>query len=453
MGALVGSRIVLGVTGGIAAYKAVEVCRRLVDAGAHVVPVLTAGARRMVGETTFSALASEPARTSLWDDPRSPIPHTELGRGADAVVVAPATARLLADYRTGRSGDLLTATLLATRAPVVVAPAMHAEMWEQPSVQENLEVLAGRGVTVVPPAHGRLAGGDVGMGRMAEPSVIVSAVQAALDGRSGDSEGGSASGPVRGSEVPGGGSGDSEGGSASGPVRDFEGRRVLVTAGGTREPIDAVRFIGNRSSGRQGGALAEEAAARGAEVVLVTTRPERAPAGVRVIPVETAAEMAAAVDSESTAADVVVMAAAVADFRPVDPAPDKIKKNAGVPEVRLAPTADILASLGSNGRDGRVVVGFAAETGDLEANARAKLEAKRLDVIVANDVSKSGAGFEHDTNEVLVVTAAGGRRHVPLTTKREVAKIVLDTALGQMGARTAEPAAAPAGPSGGGEGP
>ena len=444
MGTLAGSRIVLGVTGGIAAYKAVEVCRRLVEAGAHVVPVLTAGARRMVGETTFSALASEPARTSLWDDPRSPIPHTELGRGADAVVVAPATARLLADYRTGRSGDLLTATLLATRAPVVVAPAMHAEMWEQPSVQENLEVLVGRGVTVVPPAHGRLAGGDVGMGRMAEPSVVVSAVQAALAGRLGDSEG-SGGGQSGGSE--------GEGGSASGPVRDLEGRRVLVTAGGTREPIDAVRFIGNRSSGRQGGALAEEAAARGAEVVLVTTRPERAPSGVRVVPVETAAEMAAAVDSEATAADVVVMAAAVADFRPADPAPDKIKKAAGAPEVRLAPTADILASLGSNGRDGRVVVGFAAETGDLEANARAKLEAKRLDVIVANDVTKSGAGFEHDTNEVLVLTAAGGRRHVPLTTKREVAKIVLDTAL-EMGARTAgADAAGPAGPAGGGEGP
>ena len=444
MGTLAGSRIVLGVTGGIAAYKAVEVCRRLVDAGAHVVPVLTAGARRMVGETTFSALASEPARTSLWDDPRSPIPHTELGRGADAVVVAPATARLLADYRTGRSGDLLTATLLATRAPVVVAPAMHAEMWEQPSVQENLEVLASRGVTVVPPAHGRLAGGDVGMGRMAEPSVIVSALQAALGSRSGGPEG-SGGGQSGGSE--------GEGGSASGPVRDLEGRRVLVTAGGTREPIDAVRFIGNRSSGRQGGALAEEAAARGAEVVLVTTRPERAPAGVRVIPVETAAEMAAAVDSEATAADVVVMAAAVADFRPADPAPDKIKKAAGAPEVRLAPTADILASLGSNGRDGRVVVGFAAETGDLEANARAKLEAKRLDVIVANDVTKSGAGFEHDTNEVLVLTAAGGRRHVPLTTKREVAKIVLDTAL-EMGARTAgADAAGPAGSAGDGEGP
>ena len=429
MGTLAGSRIVLGVTGGIAAYKAVEVCRRLVDAGACVVPVLTAGARRMVGETTFSALASEPARTSLWDDPRSPIPHTELGRGADAVAVAPATARLLADYRTGRSGDLLAATLLATRAPVVVAPAMHAEMWEQPSVQENLEVLADRGVIVVPPSHGRLAGGDVGMGRMAEPAAIVAAVEAALSG----SEGRPAA-------------------AAGGCVRDFEGRRVLVTAGGTREPIDAVRFIGNRSSGRQGGAVAEEAAARGAEVVLVTTCPERAPEGVRVIPVETAAEMAAAVDFEADAADAVVMAAAVADFRPADPAEGKLKKDAGTPEVRLVPTADILASLGSNGTPGRVLVGFAAETGNLEANARAKLEAKRLDVIVANDVSKSGAGFEHDTNEVLVLTAAGGRRHVPLTTKREVARIVLDAVSDLMASRTAGSAPG-VDPAGSGEAP
>ena len=446
MGTLAGSRVVLGVTGGIAAYKAVEVCRRLVDAGASVVPVLTAGARRMVGETTFSALASEPARTSLWDDPRSPIPHTELGRSADAVAVAPATARLLADYRTGRSGDLLTATLLATRAPVVVAPAMHAEMWDQPSVQENLEVLAGRGVIVVPPGHGRLAGGDVGMGRMAEPAAIVAAVQAALGGFDGGPAA-AAEGRVR----------DFKGGPAGGPVRDFEGRRVLVTAGGTREPIDAVRFIGNRSSGRQGGAVAEEAAARGAEVVLVTTCPERAPEGVRVIPVETASEMAVAVDSEADAADAVVMAAAVADFRPAHPAEGKLKKAAGPPEVRLTPTADILASLGSSGRTDRVVVGFAAETGDLEANARAKLEAKKLDVIVANDVSKSGAGFEHDTNEVLVLTAAGTRRHVPLTTKREVARIVLDVALGLMAPRTAGPAGAASadgdGPVGSGEGP
>ena len=388
-----GSRVILGVTGGIAAYKAVEVCRRLVEAGAHVTAVLTGGAKKMVGETTFSALSSEPARMSLWNDPGSPIPHTDLGRSADVVVVCPATARLLADYRTGRSGDLLTATLLATRAPVVIAPAMHTEMWEQPSVQENLEVLASRGVIMVPPVHGRLAGGDTGPGRMAEPATIVSVVAAALK-----------------------------------PC-DYSGRAVLVTAGGTREPLDAVRYIGNRSSGRQGSAVAAEAVARGAQVVLVTTCSNLAPTGVRVIPVETAAEMASAVELEAVEADVVVMAAAVADFRPAAPTPDKLKKQAGAPEVELVATTDILASLGSAKQNGQVVVGFAAETADLEANARAKLTAKNLDVIVANDIGKAGAGFEHDTNEVLVLTAGGTRRHVPLTTKREVARIVLDTAL------------------------
>ena len=202
----------LGVTGGIAAYKAAEVCRRLVGAGAHVVPVLTSGALRMVGETTFSALASEPAVTSLWKDPSSAIPHTDLGQRADAVVVCPATARLISDLRTGRSGDILTATLLATRAPVIVAPAMHTEMWEQPSVQENMAVLAQRDVTIVGPVEGPLAGGDIGSGRMAEPAEIVAAVEAVLT------------------------------------PQDLAGRRVLVTSGGTREPIDAVRYVGNRSS-------------------------------------------------------------------------------------------------------------------------------------------------------------------------------------------------------------
>ncbi|MFQ5557962.1 MAG: bifunctional phosphopantothenoylcysteine decarboxylase/phosphopantothenate--cysteine ligase CoaBC, partial [Acidimicrobiales bacterium] len=224
MAALSGRRIVLGVTGGIAAYKAVEVCRRLIDDGAHVVPILTSGARRMVGDATFSALASEAARTSLWNDPRSAIPHTQIGQEADLVLVCPATARLLADLRIGRSGDLLTATLLATRAPVVVAPAMHTEMWEQASVQENVRVLIERGVVIVAPESGRLAGGDIGTGRLAEPATVLAAVRVALGG---------------------------------GELAD---RRVLVTAGGTREPIDAVRFIGNRSSGRQGSALAAEAA-------------------------------------------------------------------------------------------------------------------------------------------------------------------------------------------------
>ncbi|MYJ34407.1 MAG: bifunctional phosphopantothenoylcysteine decarboxylase/phosphopantothenate--cysteine ligase CoaBC, partial [Acidimicrobiaceae bacterium] len=288
MSPLRGRRIVLGVTGGIAAYKAAEVCRRLVGAGAHVVPVLTAGALRMVGETTFSALASEPAVTSLWKDPSSAIPHTSLGQRADAVVVCPATARLISDLRTGRSGDILTATLLATRAPVIVAPAMHTEMWEQPSVQENMAVLAERDVTIVGPVEGPLAGGDIGSGRMAEPAEIVAAVEAVLT------------------------------------PQDLAGRRVLVTSGGTREPIDAVRYVGNRSSGKQGAAVATEAAARGADVVLVTTEPDRTPAAARVVAVETAAEMAAAVELEARGADAVVMAAAVADFRPANPAGTKI---------------------------------------------------------------------------------------------------------------------------------
>ena len=398
MSALNGRCVVLGVTGGIAAYKAVEVCRRLVGEGAHVVPVLTEGALRMVGETTFSALASAPAVTSLWNDRSGPIPHTAAGRRADAVVVCPATARLIADLRAGRSGDVLTATLLATRAPVVLAPAMHTEMWEQPSVQENLAVLTRRGVVMVGPSEGPLAGGDSGPGRMAEPGEIVAAAEAALT------------------------------------VPDLAGTRVLVTSGGTREPIDAVRFVGNRSSGKQGAAVAEEAAARGAEVVLVTTQSERAAAvPARVVDVETAAEMAAAVELEAPHADVVVMAAAVADFRPAQPSGTKLKKDRGVPAVRLEPTADILAALGASKRPGQVLVGFAAETEDIESNALAKLRSKNLDVIVANDVSKQHVGFGHDTNEIVMFTADGARHHVPLTTKREAARAVLDVAVSLMG--------------------
>ena len=393
--------VVLGVTGGIAAYKAVEVCRRLVGEGAHVVPVLTAGALRMVGETTFSALATEPAVTSLWNDPSGPIPHTAVGQRADAVVVCPATARLISDLRTGRSGDVLTATLLATRAPVVLAPAMHTEMWEQPSVQENLAVLVKRGVTVVGPGDGPLAGGDAGPGRMAEPEEIVAAVEAVLT------------------------------------APDLAGRRVLVTAGGTREPIDAVRFVGNRSSGKQGAAVAAEAAARGAEVVLVTTQSERAPAAARVVTVDTAAEMAAAVELEAPSADVVVMAAAVADFRPARPSGTKLKKDRGVPAMELEPTADILATLGASKGPDQVLVGFAAETEDIEANALGKLHSKNLDVIVANDVSKQQVGFGHDTNEIVMFTADGARHYVPLTTKREAARAVLDVVVALMGRPTA----------------
>ena len=396
MTTLAGKRIVLGVTGGIAAYKAVEVCRRLVDAGAHVSPVLTDGAQRMVGVTTFSALASEPARTELWDDPETPIPHTRMGQAADLILVCPATARLISDLRTGRSADLLMATILASRAPVMICPAMHTEMWEQASVQENLTVLEERGVVIVPPESGRLAGGDIGHGRLAEPATVAAAVEALL--RNGD----------------------------------FTGRTVLVTSGGTREPIDAVRFVGNRSSGKQGHAVAAEAAARGGDVVLVTTRPETAPPGVRVIPVETAAEMAAVCRIEAPTADVVVMAAAVADFRPATTADGKLKKIDGAPTVELVPTEDILAGLGEAKPSGQVLIGFAAETDDLLDNAADKLERKNLDAIVANDVSKDGVGFEHATNEVTVLVADGTRHDVPLTTKRDVARTILDVALARL---------------------
>ncbi len=393
---LAGRRIVLGVTGGIAAYKAVEVCRRLVDAGAHVTPILTDGGRRMVGETTFSALASEPVRTSLFDDPDTPIPHTKMGQAADLVLICPATARVISDIRTGRSADLLTATVLATRAPVMICPAMHTEMWEQASVQENLAVLAERGVLIVPPESGRLAGGDMGHGRLAEPATVVAAVEAELAGG------------------------------------ELAGRKVLVTAGGTREPIDAVRYVGNRSSGRQGHAVASEAAAMGAEVVLVTTQSTRAPSGVRVLAVETASEMAAACGIEAVDADLVVMAAAVADFRPAATADGKLKKHDGAPEVVLVPTEDILAGLGASKPEGQVLVGFAAETDDLIENAADKLARKNLDMIVANDVSKPGVGFEHTTNEVVILMADGTRHDVALSDKREIARAVIDAALGPL---------------------
>lgn len=390
---LEGRRIVLGVSGGIAAYKAIEVCRRLVDRGAHVVPVLTRGATRFVGETTFSALASERAHTSLFDD-ADPIPHTRLGQSADVVVVAPATARVIGTYAAGISNDLLTATLLATEAPVVVCPAMHTEMWQHPAVQENIATLARRGVHLVGPEEGRLAGGDTGAGRLASPEAIVAGVEAAL-----------------------------------GVTRDMAGLHVVVTAGGTREPIDPVRYVGNRSSGKQGHALAAEAAGRGAKVTLVTTADLPVPVSADVVRVETAAQMDEAVRAVSSGADVVVMAAAVADFRPATVADRKIKKQGGVPEIVLEPTVDILAGLGRRKRPGQTLVGFAAETDAVRQNASSKLVAKGVDLIVANDVTAPGAGFEHDTNHVVILNADGTEREVPLADKRVVARAVFNAVL------------------------
>jgi phosphopantothenoylcysteine decarboxylase/phosphopantothenate--cysteine ligase len=385
---IAGARIVLGVSGGIAAYKSVEVCRRLVDAGAHVAPVMTAGALHFLGPTTLSALASEPVRTDLWEGP-DPIPHTRLGQTADLIVVAPATARVIAAYAAGLSSDLLTNVLIATRAPVVVCPAMHTEMWEHPAVRANIATLRSRGVHIVEPAAGRLAGGDIGVGRLADPDAILAAVEGALSGG------------------------------------QFSGRRVVVTAGGTREPIDAVRVIANRSSGRQGHAIAAEFRRRGADVVLVTTSDLPVAPGIESVSVETAAEMGAALDRVVPSCDIVVMAAAVADFRPVAPAVGKIKKHEGVPRIELEPTPDLLAGLAATRRPGQVLVGFAAETSDLVANARGKLQRKSLDLVVANDVSADGVGFAHATNAVTLVSR-DGERMVPLASKEAVAAAVVD---------------------------
>lgn len=387
-----GRHIILGVTGGIAAYKAVEVCRRLVDDGAYVSPILTHAATEFIGAATFSALASEPVRSALLGGPEVS-PHTHLAKSADLVLVAPATAHLLSAYATGSSGDLLTATLLASRAPVMVCPAMHTEMWEHPAVQDNIATLARRGTTIVPPAVGPLAGGDSGPGRLADVGDILDAVRRVF---------------------------------AEQTERDLQGLRVVITAGGTREPIDPVRYLGNRSSGKQGHALADEAVARGAEVVLVTTMERPTSNGVEVRHVETAAEMHRVVMAESPAADVVIMAAAVADFRPVQAAPSKLKKVAGPPTLTLEPTVDILREVVRSRRSGQTVVGFAAETDDVEANAAAKLADKGVDLIVANDVSAPAVGFAHDTNEVVIHTSSGERTDVPLADKRQVAVAVFD---------------------------
>ncbi|MEC8827497.1 MAG: bifunctional phosphopantothenoylcysteine decarboxylase/phosphopantothenate--cysteine ligase CoaBC [Actinomycetota bacterium] len=386
---LANRRIVLGVTGGIAAYKAVLLCRMLVDAGAHVIPVLTESAQRFVGRATFDALASELTRTSIFDDP-DPIPHTTLGQTADLIVVAPATARSIGSYANGISNDLLTATLIATRAPVVVCPAMHTEMWEHPAVQDNLTLLEARGVHIVSPVEGRLAGGDLGAGRLAEPEAIFETIDAILSGG------------------------------------DLQGHTVVVTAGGTREAIDPVRYVGNRSTGKQGYAVAEEAQARGADVTLISTVETTAPNGIEVIYVESAAQMRAAV-LERSDADVIVMAAAVADFRPIDPPESKMKKADGTPKLKLEPTPDILAELGASKRPGQVIVGFAAETEDLVAHAQSKLKKKNVDIIVANDVSAAEVGFAYDTNEVTILGADGCQRHVSLRSKRQIAEEVLNT--------------------------
>ena len=387
-------RIVLGVAGGVAAYKSVEILRRLRDAGYYVAPVLTPDATRFVGALTFSALASEPVRTSLYGDATTPIPHTHLGQLADLIVVAPATAHLIARYAAGLADDLLTATLLATRAPVLLCPAMHTEMWEQPSVQENLATLRRRGVLVLEPKTGPLAGGDVGAGRVAEPGEVVELIARIVGGYRGT----------------------------------LSGRTVLVTAGGTRETIDPVRVLTNRSSGRQGYALAEVAHRLGARVTLITTV-DRALAldvvrGVDVVHVSSAAEMLAATTARSSSNDVIIMAAAVADFT-VRPLEHKAKKADGPPDLQLEPTADILLELVRARVPGQVVVGFAAESTNVHEHALEKLRRKNVDLLVVNDVGTPGAGFEHATNEVMLIGRDEVATFVSLRSKEAVAMEIL----------------------------
>ena len=415
---LSGKRVVLGVCGGIAAYKAVEVCRRLSDAGALVSPVLTQAATRFVGPLTFSALAAEPARTSLFSDGADAggegvIPHVQLGRNADAIVVAPATARLIGCYAAGISSDLLSATLLATRAPVLVCPAMHSEMWEHPAVQDNIATLRRRGVHLLEPAEGRLAGGDIGMGRLREPEEIVAAL-AVIFGATAEAEAGAEA--------------EAE------AERQFTGVRAVVSAGGTREPLDPVRYIGNRSSGKQGYAIASELRARGAQVTLVTSSDLAAPADVDVVEVETAAEMAGAVFDAAAQADVVVMAAAVADYRPAVVTERKLKKSPAPLAVELVPTLDILAELSSRRRFGQVLVGFAAETAtgaDLADLGRQKLVSKGVDLIVANDVSgRAQSGFGQDSSDAVIVSI-GSIAELGLADKRAVAAKLVD-AIGDL---------------------
>ncbi|MBY5164022.1 bifunctional phosphopantothenoylcysteine decarboxylase/phosphopantothenate--cysteine ligase CoaBC [Salsipaludibacter albus] len=424
-------RIVIGVTGGIAAYKAPLVVRRLVAAGADVDVVLTRGGARFVGAATFEGLTGRAVRSEVWDAVEEET-HVALARHADVVAVYPATAHTMARAASGLADDLLTTTLLATTAPVVMAPAMHTEMWEHPATRANAAVLRERGVALVGPAEGALMGGDVGAGRAVEPDAFVAAVVAAL-------------GQDR--ETPVGGVPDLEV-VADPDEQPWAGRRVVVTAGGTREPIDPVRWLGNRSTGRMGIAIAAAAARRGADVDLVIAGSELpTPPGVTRVEVTTASEMHEQVLARADA-DVVVKAAAVADFRPADVAQRKLKKADGTPTLSLVPNPDILADLGRRRAEGgggpTVLVGFAAETDDPVANGRDKLARKQADLLVVNDLTATGAGFGHDTNEVVILAADGSRTDVALTSKDEVADRLLDVVDVRLAAADPAPSREPA---------
>lgn len=414
-GELQGLEVVLGVSGGVAAYKSVELLRLLTREGARVTPVLTRAALRFVGATTFDALATNRAKVSLFED-EDPSPHTSLARHADLILVAPATARLIGLYAHGISGDLLSATLLAARSPVVICPAMHTEMWENPAVQANIALLKERGVTIIGPEAGPLAGGDTGIGRMSEPAAILAELRSLLKTRAGKTGAGRPDGKL------GSKAGIEPKGAAA---RALAGKHVVVSSGGTREAIDPVRYITNRSSGRQGHAIAQEAHELGARVTLVSASSLPPPEGVELVPVESAAEMERAMLRASKDADVVIMAAAVADFRPKEPSCSKLLRSQAPSELLLERTPDILAEVVRARRPGQVIVGFAAETGNLWERSRQKLLSKGVDMLVANDVTSPGAGFDVETNRVLILCSDGTEEEVALTSKVEVARRIL----------------------------
>ena len=412
-------RVVLGVAGGIAAYKAAEVLRRLTETGHDVRVVPTPAALRFVGEVTWAALSGNPVTTDVWDD-ADEVAHVRIGREADLVLVVPATADLMARAATGRADDLLTGTLLTATCPVIFAPAMHTEMWEHPATRANVATLRERGAIVLEPAVGRLTGPDSGPGRLPEPAEIAAVARAVL-----------ALGPK-----------------AARP--DLAGRHVLVTAGGTREYLDPVRFLGNASSGRQGYALARAAVARGAQVTVVAANvalPEVA--GARTIRVVSAADLRSAVHEVAPGADIVIMAAAVADFRPETQHEYKIKKDAGeVPAISLARNPDVLSELVANRRPGQVLVGFAAETGGPDADvlelARAKLARKPVDLLVVNRVG-AGLAFEVEHNQAVVLDRDGGAFEIPLSSKDIVAHHVLDRVVDHLGRLNSRQAGVPLG--------
>lgn len=377
-------RVLLAVTGGVAAYKSAYLARRLVEVGAEVRVALSESALEFVGAQTFAAITGAAPYVHLFDQ-GDVSPHTNLARWADLVIVAPATAATISRAANGLSDDLISATLLATQRPILYAPAMHTEMWENAATQRNVALLKGDGHGFVGPSHGALAGGDVGMGRMAEPEEIIAHAESILDA-----------------------------------VGD--GLTVLVTAGGTREAVDPVRYLGNRSSGKMGHAVAEEAARRGYQVTLITTSNIPVSPMVKVIQVESADEMRDAV--EGVDANIAVMAAAVADFRPSTPSDRKLARSEGLDEILLEPTTDILA--GVVGRDPKpFVIGFAAETGDVD-RAIAKAQQKNVDLLVYNNVAEEGSGFGADTNRVAIIGADGSVEEWPLLAKSEVAARLWD---------------------------